>query len=265
MLSIAAEESEEDWDLKMPTVMFVYRSSVHESTGETPFSLMFGREAQLPADIMYNVTGKNGSSQSPPKDQADRLRKRLSEAYTRVRSHLKKHQNKQKFHYDARAHGKAYKKGDLVWLHCPAVPRGCSRKLHRPWRGPYVVIKVMGDAVYRIKLVSNSQQRKVVHYNRLKPYEGSNEGDDSIIWAELNGQPETDTQGETSDPALPNLHEPQIHRENEQNELSVRGQHSDDDVTEGEQSRLRRSTRNRRPPQRFGSVISFPDSDPFPD
>ena len=34
MLSIVAEESEEDWDLKIPTLMLAYRSSVHESTGE---------------------------------------------------------------------------------------------------------------------------------------------------------------------------------------------------------------------------------------
>ena len=44
--------------------------------------------------------------------------------------------------------------------------------------------------------MSNPQHRKVVHYNRLKPYE-SNEEDDSIIWAKLNKQPETETQCES--------------------------------------------------------------------
>ena len=52
MLSIAVEGSEGDWDLKIPTIMFAYRSSVHESTGESPFCLMFGREAPLPVDVM---------------------------------------------------------------------------------------------------------------------------------------------------------------------------------------------------------------------
>ena len=54
MLSVAVEESEGDWDLKIPTIMFAYRSSVHESTGESPFCLMFGREAPLPVDVMYS-------------------------------------------------------------------------------------------------------------------------------------------------------------------------------------------------------------------
>ena len=55
LLSIAAEESEEDWDLKLSTIMMAYRSSIHESTGETPFTLMFGREVQLPVDIIYSL------------------------------------------------------------------------------------------------------------------------------------------------------------------------------------------------------------------
>ena len=87
------------------------------------------------------------------------------EVYARVRSHLEKQRNKQKSHYDTKVYGKAYKKGDLVLLHCPAVPKGRSRKLHRPWQGPYVIVKVIGEAVYKIKLLSNTnpQHRKVVH------------------------------------------------------------------------------------------------------
>ena len=98
MLSIAVEESEGDWHLKIPTIMFAYRSSVHESTGESSFCLMFGREAPLPVDVMYNLARNNENPKSPAKNQANLLRERLSEAYARVRSHLKKQRNKQKSH-----------------------------------------------------------------------------------------------------------------------------------------------------------------------
>ena len=42
--------------------------------------------------------------------------------------------------YDRKVHGKPLEIGDLVWLHCPAVPRGHSKKLHRPWSGPHRVV-----------------------------------------------------------------------------------------------------------------------------
>ena len=111
--TIAAEESEEDWDLKIPTIMLAYHSSIHESTGETPFSLMFGREAQLPVDIIYNLP-KGSESPEPDHKYANLLRKQLKEAYARIRSHLEKWQDDQKSYYDIQVHGKAYKKGDQV-------------------------------------------------------------------------------------------------------------------------------------------------------
>jgi len=50
-------------------------------------------------------------------------------------------QRRQKEVYDQRLEGSPYQVGNLVWLHCPAVPRGRSRKLHRLWQGPFEVIK----------------------------------------------------------------------------------------------------------------------------
>ena len=63
MLSISAQDKEKDWDLHLPSVMLAYRTSVHETTGETPFQLMFGREVRLPIDVMYGTpTGEPPSS-----------------------------------------------------------------------------------------------------------------------------------------------------------------------------------------------------------
>ena len=55
ILSISVQENETDCDLHLPAVMLAYRTSVHATTGETPFLLMFGREVSLPIDIMYGT------------------------------------------------------------------------------------------------------------------------------------------------------------------------------------------------------------------
>lgn len=40
-----------DWDEFVPFALFAYRVSVQESTNETPFFLLYGREPNLPTSI----------------------------------------------------------------------------------------------------------------------------------------------------------------------------------------------------------------------
>ena len=69
-----------------------------------------------------------------------------------------------------------YKVWDSVWLYSPAVSREQAAKFHRPWRGPYRVVKVLLGVTYCIQIVSPNHRdrwrnyRLVVHFNRLKPY-----------------------------------------------------------------------------------------------
>ena len=51
MLAMFAGENRDDWDDLLPTVMMAYRSSVHESTGFSPYRLIFGEECTLPMDV----------------------------------------------------------------------------------------------------------------------------------------------------------------------------------------------------------------------
>lgn len=50
MLSKCVENHGRDWDECLPYVLFAYRVSVHEPTRESPFYLMYGRDARLPTE-----------------------------------------------------------------------------------------------------------------------------------------------------------------------------------------------------------------------
>ena len=67
------------------------------------------------------------------------------------------------------AHGDPFESGDLVLLHSPAVARGQCRKLHRPWTGPFRIVRRLSDAVYRVRNTQARCQCLVVHFDRLKP------------------------------------------------------------------------------------------------
>ena len=147
--------------------MLAYRCSVHETTKETPFKLMFGREVRLPVDVMF------GHPAPPPSSctqYVENLRKTLESAYQRVRQHLTTQHRRQKQICDHKIEGAPYAVGDKVWLHSPAVLRGRSKKIFRPWQGPCIVIKIISDVIHRIKKMEPPHRRIVVHQDRLKPY-----------------------------------------------------------------------------------------------
>ncbi len=50
MLAKTVQKNGRDWDQKLPYVLFAYRASRQESTQESPFFLMYGRDPQLPTD-----------------------------------------------------------------------------------------------------------------------------------------------------------------------------------------------------------------------
>ena len=163
---MAVQQDEHGWDLLLPPVMLAYRTSVQETTGTTPFSLMFGREPRLPEDIMFGIPAEEYTS---PEQYSHILVERVKRGYQLVRDHAEKKQKHQKDMFDRKVKGQPYHVNDLVFLHNTVVPKGHSRKFCRPWLGPFKVIKIMSPNVYRIVDCSNPRKRKVVHFNRLKP------------------------------------------------------------------------------------------------
>ena len=125
---------------------------------------MSGRRVKLPVDLMYGTTQGKVTAVIYVKNLTDGL----LEAYALVRDRCETEHKRQKSIYDTKVHGEPYSEGDLVWLYTPAVPSGQSRKLHRPWKGPYKVVERLGDATYKLQGTRGGRPQ-IVHFDRLKP------------------------------------------------------------------------------------------------
>ena len=165
MLSTCIEEHPFEWEEHLKKVCFAYNTSIHSTTGETPFFLMFGRQARLPVDLLYN-TPLSVEERDVPTYVFD-LKNTLTSAYERVRSKTSSQQMRQKENYDRKVHGDSFKPGDMVWLFNPAVPRGKARKFHRPWTGPHRVLQKISTSNFRIQHAYN-HKKAIVHFDRLK-------------------------------------------------------------------------------------------------
>ena len=165
MLATTVQDSPADWESNLRKVCLAYNSTVHSTTGYSPFYLMFGREVRLPVDLMYHVP----QQECTVGEFAATMRTQLRKAYEQVRITTNQQHLRQKSFYDRKVHGQPYQIGDRVWVFSDVVPRGRSRKFVHPWTGPFAVIKKLSDATYRVKQMQGRRKTQVVHFDRLKP------------------------------------------------------------------------------------------------
>jgi RNase H-like domain found in reverse transcriptase/Reverse transcriptase (RNA-dependent DNA polymerase)/Integrase zinc binding domain/Integrase core domain/gag-polyprotein putative aspartyl protease len=167
-LRIVVNEHQTDWDRHLPLFLLAYRSAVHETTGQTPASVIFGRELRLPVDLMF---GHPVERPVQVDDYCSQLASRLEAIHNAARDRLRLESDRMKTRYDVRANSAGFQAGDYVWLYNPARKIGRSPKLQRNWEGPYRVITRLNDVVYRIQRSVRSKA-KIVHLDRLTPYQG---------------------------------------------------------------------------------------------
>lgn len=140
MISKVAESSGKDWDKHLPFLLFAYRVAVHDSTKESPFYLLYGRDPRIPSESVL-------CQQTSPylvdvADYQHELTDCLSTAWGLAKQYIKGAQDRQKQEYDKRAKDHQFKAGDRVMVHMPAAVTGKAWKLARPYHGPYRVLSV---------------------------------------------------------------------------------------------------------------------------
>ena len=83
-----------DWDECLPYVLFAYRVSLQESTCESPFFLLYGRDPGLPTEEA--LTPSTDCSLEQMDDYKSVLRVRMAEAWELAQAHIRQAQKRQK-------------------------------------------------------------------------------------------------------------------------------------------------------------------------
>ena len=165
MLKKTCKEEPKKWHLFLPALMFAIREVPNESTGFSPFELLYGRTVRGPMTILKELwSGQLDDSEVKTTYQyVVDLRSRLEETCKMARENLEKTQGRQKRWYDRRARDRKFKVGDQVLLLLPTK----KNKLLMHWRGPYEVLQVVGECNYKIVIRGVT---RTYHANLLKKY-----------------------------------------------------------------------------------------------
>ena len=176
MISKYCADNPRPWDTMLLLDNFVYNTTIHRTTGATPFSLVYGQECQYPIDLFYPKPHDEPRNQ---KDFVEWLDETFREAHANARELLGVNQRRQKDLYHKKVFGNPFYEGEKVWLF--AKHKSKSRKFFLPWEGPYEVLERTSEVNYKISKPNSPTKWKIVHFNLLKPFKEEDEEEETDL------------------------------------------------------------------------------------
>ena len=138
MLFMFVNDRRDNWNELLPYVMHTYRTSVHESTGYSPFRLTIGEECSLPQDVSTAEFRTHREHDTSPHLFATWVRDALEVAYDHARESLHKTAAHRLRLYDIKAVSRKLPVGLWVLRYCPPA---AQHKLGYTWIEPNQVVR----------------------------------------------------------------------------------------------------------------------------
>ena len=173
MLKKFAQERVQSWDKFLPYLLFAYREVPCESTGYSPFELLFGRTVRGPLSVIKESwLGKEIKSERNLVSHVLEIRRRLAMMQRLVQDRMKRVQGTQKRLHDVHSSTRSLKVGDKALVLLPTP----GSKLEVHWQGPFKVTKVFnGGLHYEIDTGKSHKQHRVYHINLLSKWQSRDE------------------------------------------------------------------------------------------
>ena len=122
MLRKCCEEQPRQWNRLIPALLFAYRDSVQDSTGCTPFQLLYGHQVRGPLTILRELWTRDFEDEEVKTtyQYVVDLRQRLEETCKIAQEELSKSSKNYKTYYDMKTKDRQFKTGEEVLLLLPS-------------------------------------------------------------------------------------------------------------------------------------------------
>jgi transposase InsO family protein len=127
----------DSWDTALCWILFGYREVVNETTGFSPFELMYGRSVKGPLTLIKDAMLQEVDLTRSKKNVVEfmlEVRENLRAALELSVSHAMGQRSKAKVWYDRKARMQEFKPGDKVLMLLPIPGSPLQLKLHGPYK-----------------------------------------------------------------------------------------------------------------------------------
>lgn len=168
MLGTLEEKDKQHWRDFVKPLVHAYNCTRNDTTGYSPYELMFGRQPTLPVDLILGIDNPNETHQTHS-EYVQNLRQRLQESYTLAVENSKKTGERNKLRFDAKVRAAELVEGDRVLIRNVNI-RG-KHKLADKWeKSIHIVVKrIDGGPLYVVKPERGSGPHRTLHRDLLLP------------------------------------------------------------------------------------------------
>ena len=134
----------QEWDVRLPFVVFCHNITMHSSTGESPYFVIHGRDANFPSQVDAELVPRMYADAHGFKEW---VTENVNEVSDRVRANLEKARAQYKKYYDVakKVNKDKYSLGQRVMVYDPKTNTSENRKLVWKYYGPFRIIELEGS------------------------------------------------------------------------------------------------------------------------
>jgi len=161
-----------DWADRLPEALWAYRTTWRNTTGYTPYQLVYGKQVLLPIEFQVK-TFRTAAQLSLNLDEAQKQRLMQLNELDEIRQDAVQRtvliQNQRTKWHDKFLKKKTFEEGDWALLFDSRF-KHFKGKLTTRWMGPYEIVTVFDNGSVKIKTIDEEQAAFVVNGHRLKVY-----------------------------------------------------------------------------------------------
>ncbi|GJY86322.1 reverse transcriptase domain-containing protein [Tanacetum coccineum] len=156
------------WVDELPNVLWAHRTSIKQSNGETPFSLTYGSEAVIPAEIgipsYRTLMIREEYNEEEQRLNLDLLQERREAAAIREA----KYKTKMEQYYNKKVRPAGFRPGEFVYRRNEASRMEDEGKLGPNWEGPYRVTEAFENGSYKLQTMEDKVVPRTWHAVNLR-------------------------------------------------------------------------------------------------